>query len=971
MNDQHPDDQELGRPPGVPPSTEAEAIVPNAATLGGAPQGRPGDPDAATLPPTGRSGDETVDLARPAALADEARGLVVTGYEVLGVLGRGGMGVVYKARQVGLNRTVALKMVLAGDLAGAEQLERFRDEAEAVARLQHPNIIQIHDIGERDGRPFFSLEFVEGGSLADRLDGTPWPPADAARLLETLARAIHEAHARGIVHRDLKPANVLLTSAGVPKVTDFGLAKRLDVDSGRTRSGAIMGTPSYMAPEQAGGKPGLVGPAADVYALGAILYELLTGRPPFKAATPLETVVQSATEEPVPPGRLVPGLPRDLETIALKCLQKDPARRFASAEALADDLHRYLAGEPIVARAVGPLERAAKWARRRPTVAALAATVVAVSAAGLAGILWGWRAAVVQRHAALVARGDAQVQAARAERSAQQARDNALRAEANAETARANARQARDNARQADENYRQARRAVADYLSRVTESKELRRPGLQPLRRSLLTDALKYYQNFLKQHAGDHSLLDEVIDAHFRAGQINTELGARREAVAAFGNAIRLIEAILRNHPDNDGLRSMLSRCYNNSGNSRLPIGQRREALADFKAAAAISERLVREHPDAPHYLIDFSIQLGNVARVAYDAGQLAEAERTFLRIRDPLEEALRSHVDDVDVNDRLASVLQELGNIQADTRRFGNARRSYLRVLELRERAARERPEDLEAQSQLARICNELGMFSETVRDDEEALKYYERSRDLRERLVRENPAVVEYQEYLARSCDNLGMFHLRHGRNADALPYQRRTCELRTRLARDFPDDLDAQSSLGGALHNMAMSLVGLGQAREAEAAFREAIDHQLKAFGREPQVLMYRRFLSNHYQSMGILLRQGGRAAEAAEFARRRRALWPGNPAETFHAACELAQCASAVGRGRPDPDLNESQRAERARIADEAMAALRQAVAAGLRDPAPLRHVADLAPLRDRPDFRALLSDLAFPADPFAR
>jgi WD40 repeat protein len=304
---------------------------------------------------------------------------VGTGFEVLAELGRGGMGVVYKARQVSLNRLVALKMILAGGHAGEGDLQRFRAEAEAVARLQHPNIVQIHEVGESEGRPFFSLEFVDGGSLADRLDGTPWPAVQAAQLVKTLAGAIHAAHLQGIIHRDLKPGNVLLTADGTPKITDFGLAKQLNNQHGQTATGAVLGTPSYMAPEQAGGKSSQIGPAADVYSLGAILYELVTGRPPFRAETPLDTVMQVVSEEPIPPRRLVPKLPRDLETICLKCLEKSPAKRYATAADLADDLERWLSTRPIRARRIGPVGRAARWCRRNPvltTVCSLAALVI-------------------------------------------------------------------------------------------------------------------------------------------------------------------------------------------------------------------------------------------------------------------------------------------------------------------------------------------------------------------------------------------------------------------------------------------------------------------------------------------------------------------------------------------------------------------------------------------------------------------
>jgi WD40 repeat protein/tRNA A-37 threonylcarbamoyl transferase component Bud32 len=334
-----------------------------------------------------KSGDpnSTVDEAPPDG-ALRGRAPSIPGYEILGELGRGGMGVVYKARQTKLKRLVALKMILTGGHAGTAARARFRTEAEAVARLQHPNIVQIHEVGEHEELPFFALEFVEGGSLAHKLAGGPLPPPQAARLVEALAQAMHLAHSRNVVHRDLKPANVLLTSDGVPKVTDFGLARQLDTESVQTHTDAVMGTPSYMAPEQAIGRTHDAGPLADVYALGAILYACLTGRPPFKAPTTLQTLEQVRTLAPTPPSRVQPRVPRDLETICMKCLAKEPHRRYASAAELADDLRRFQEGRPVVARPVGNVERGRMWVKRNPVVTVLLSAVLVSLIAGSAGI---------------------------------------------------------------------------------------------------------------------------------------------------------------------------------------------------------------------------------------------------------------------------------------------------------------------------------------------------------------------------------------------------------------------------------------------------------------------------------------------------------------------------------------------------------------------------------------------------------
>jgi WD40 repeat protein/tRNA A-37 threonylcarbamoyl transferase component Bud32 len=337
-------------------------------------------------------------------------------YDILAEVGRGGMGVVYKARHRDLHRLAALKMVLAGEFASPTQELRFQLEAELAARVHHPNIVQVYEIGTYEGRPFLALEWVAGGSLANRMDGKPWPPGEAAALIETLARAINVAHEEGVVHRDLKPANILLVSGGVvsgewsgdtthpspltthqPKITDFGLAQTIEGGRTMTQSGVLVGTPEYMAPEQASGKRALVGPATDIYALGVVLYQLLTGQLPFRGDSTLELLRAVTTDEPPRPRRLQPRLPRDLEAITLHCLEKEPGQRYPSALALAEDLQRFREGKQVLARPVGAVARLSRACRRRPLVTLLLALLTVALFGGMGGVTWKWLEANEQR----------------------------------------------------------------------------------------------------------------------------------------------------------------------------------------------------------------------------------------------------------------------------------------------------------------------------------------------------------------------------------------------------------------------------------------------------------------------------------------------------------------------------------------------------------------------------------------------
>jgi tetratricopeptide (TPR) repeat protein/tRNA A-37 threonylcarbamoyl transferase component Bud32 len=598
------------------------------------------------------------------------------GYDLLEVLGRGGMGVVFKARQRGLARLVALKMILAGRDAGEAELARFKTEAEAAARLQHPNIVQIHEVGAHHGRAYLALEFCPGGGLDRKLSGTPLPPGEAARLVETLGRAVHAAHQAGVVHRDLKPANVLLAADGTPKVSDFGLAKMLD-EAGQTASGAVMGTPSYMAPEQAGYRPGApaagVGPAADVYALGAILYECLTGRPPFRAPTALETLLQVQTDEPVPPRQLQPRTPRDLETICLKCLHKEPAKRYATAEALAEDLERWLGGEPVVARPAGRLERLGKWARRRPAVAALLA-VTAAAALAVAGV-------VVASNIRL-----------------QRERDRADRRREEAESQR----------QRALTHLGQTRNAV-DLLTEFGFERLAPVPGAEQVRRELLELALRFSQDLARQESDDPELRHDVGLAHRRLGKIYQEFGENGKAEQSFRAAVAVQEELTAAFPTVRAYRQELARSHNNLAVLLHQPPRAQESEAAFRQAISLQEQLVKDFPEEPEFQQDLGESYSALGQVLDQAGRPPEAEQAFRRSVDLLERAVAGSPAEVKFQRSLANCNNNWVVFQLRHGRTAGAEHVFRRDLAFFEERARQSPDDPGLRARVAMSCYNL----------------------------------------------------------------------------------------------------------------------------------------------------------------------------------------------------------------------------------------------------------------------
>jgi len=465
----------------------------------------------------------------------------IPGFEVLGELGRGGMGVVYRAKQLTANRLVALKVIRNDVLENlpedtrASTLERFRQEAQAAAQLEHDNLVTVYEVGEARGQRYYAMRYVPGKSLIDLLRNGPLDNRRAAGYLEPVARGLHYAHTRGILHRDLKPHNILIDAANDrPLLTDFGLAKFLEKGNDLTHAGEVMGTPSYMSPEQAR-DAGQVNALADVYSLGATLYHTLAARPPFQAANIAETIRQILYQEPVAPRQLNPAVDRDLETICLKCLQKEPQRRYESAEALADDLARYLRGEPIVARPIGLAERLWRWCRRNPVVAGLIATAALFAGVSLLAIVIGYRNTVAALNTS-------------------------------------------------EQRLEMALGVVDELFTRVSEDELLNEPGMQGLRKDLLTRALKHYQFFLAESGGNEAIRDELAAARFRVGMITELTGSRDAAIGQMEEARKLQGELLDEDPDNTARLKAL-------GDTENALGSVYAQGEDFLAAAAAYRR--------------------------------------------------------------------------------------------------------------------------------------------------------------------------------------------------------------------------------------------------------------------------------------------------------------------------------------------------------------------------------------------
>jgi tetratricopeptide (TPR) repeat protein len=943
----------------------------------------------------------------PEPPAPPAAGAVpcVAGYDVLGKLGQGGMGAVYRARHLRLNRVVALKVVGDAPNAPPEALVRFRQEAEMTARLQHPNIVQIYEVGEYAGGSYLALEYVDGPTLGRHVGGAPQPPRAAARLVEALARAVHYAHGRGVIHRDLKPANVLLTEAGVPKVTDFGLARPVAVESGLTTAGAVLGTPSYMAPEQADGRLHDIGPHSDVYALGAILYECLTGRPPFRGATVLDTLAQVRHQEPVPPHRLLGpdrrACPADLETICLKCLQKEPAKRYASAAALADDLGRFLSGKPIQARPVGWAEHAWRWARRNPGWATALATAAALLLTAVGALALGLAAVERERQRTAAAR------------------------------------------EQAEENFAQAKDAVDQYLTAVTGDRRLNEQDFFALRKKLLATAVPFYERFARAKTGDPQQEAARGRAYWRLAFVRGAMGEKEAALADYERMRGVFAQLAADFPAEPEYRQALATSHNNLGSLLQALGRWPEAEAAYRRALDLRAQLAADFPAVAAYRQDLASSHGNLGVLLEALGRRPEAAaecRRALGLQAQLaadfpgepayRQALAKH------HNNLGLVLQALG-------KWPEAEAECRRALALQARLAADFPAEPTCRQELAHTHNSLGTLLTDLGKRSEAEAEFRRAIALQEKLASDFPTVPAYRQDLSKHHNNLGKLLRFLGRGPEAEVVTRRAIALQERLAADFPGVPAYRQELAKSHGNLGLVLQALGRGPEAEAEYRRdiALQEQLAAdfpavpdyamelaagccnlghlvrdrgepaaslawyaracaalrpvLAKEPGLALARRFLRNTHWGRAEALERLGRHAEAVADWEQARAL---NDDRPYDAAFGLGRSGALARAGRPGPataaveELLRPGRADHGTLYDaarvyalaaaqvakaapphtnslraehyarRAVELLRQALRKGHKYVAGLQKDADLDALRPRPDFRQLLADL---------
>ena len=907
----------------------------------------------------------------PASLRSDQVPQTVGPYRVLGEQGRGGMGIVLRAYDPSLERIVAVKILQVERIDQADQ-ERFVREARATAGIHHDGVVQIYEVEvPTDAPPYLVMEFLDGPTLRDRILGEHrLDPREAAGIALQIAEALAAAHRVGLIHRDVKPTNVILDApSGRAKLVDFGLARSTRLPDGLTREGVVAGTPEYMSPEQLL-RPREVDARSDLYGLGVTLYEALTGECPFRGTVPM-VLRQIQEDEPTPPRRLVDRVPRDLETICLKCLEKEPDLRYADATVLAADLRRFLAGEPVRARPVGRVGRFWRWCRRRPAVAILGASLALVCLVGIVLVLLAWGR---ERRALERAEGREEL----------------------------------------------ALQAISNFREAVLDNVDVQvRPELKPLRERLLREPLGFYsrlrQDLLRSGETRPATLTKLARANLELGAIIAEIGTRPEAIRAYQEAITLLEPLDRASPGAHENRSLLANALGDLGMQQCALGQADEAKANLERASALHEALVRDHPASLDDRADLARSLDRLGLIvprerSEEAIPLIERAIAIFRTLASSEPSARSRQTD------LALTFNHLGIVHRAAGHPSEAQSCYNDVIAILEALNREPPEDPSTRhllavayynrgnlrvrhhfpgwpddleqsrilqeplvrdypavtayrAHLAKTCGYLGLMLDNAGRRGEALIRLERSRDLLRELVRDDPTVVAHRRNLALTDINLGTLQGRLLRVEEAQVSFRDARDVLEELLRSDPKDLEARYALGVAHAGLGDVLEQAGKDRDALAAYREATAQQRQVLSQADRRDSARGCLKETLWKLVAMHCRQGEPIEAIAAAQELEDLGSTDPRELYELARAWALCIPFYTES--DAGLSGEEHEPSPTFADRAIEALRLAIRNGFRDIGRLRRDPDMDSLRSNLEFQLLMMDLAFPADPIAR
>jgi serine/threonine protein kinase len=825
-------------------------------------------------------------------------------YRIVREIGRGGMGIVYEAHQKSLNRKVALKILPFAAVLDQRQIARFRNEAQAAAQLHHPHIVPVFAVGQEQGVNYYAMQFIDGQSLEQVIrelraeevrratnstkgrgaaNGSTttlhYRPANAlpsrkslehgdlfrtvARLGREAAEALHHAHEHSIVHRDIKPSNLMIDGDGKLWVTDFGLA-RIQSTNGVTLTGDVIGTLRYMSPEQANGSA-LVDARTDVYSLGVTLYELLTQTQAHPSDDRQTLIRQIINEEPVAPRKINPAVPIDLETIVLGAMARTRDDRYVSAQALADDLGRFLDGKPTLARRPSLFDRLGKWARRHRSLVTLAAAALVlltiVSAGGMV----------------MLAREQSRTSAALAE-------------------SEYNAQIAQENFEKAERYFHQARSAV-DQLGVRLSDRLVEIPGAESVGRDLLLNTLRYYHQFAADAGNDPALRQETAVAHFKSAVIAARLGAVNDAIKEYESSQHAFEELVHAEPTRVEPRAQLALSHNNLGLLFAARSNADRARQEYVKAIEIQKALVQEHADDPAVagqLAESEANLGLLLDQAGDSKGAEQSLRAAIQVLRPLADANSSQPklsrDLAIACNNLSFVLRTRDPAAADV-----ASQEAITILE---RLAKPATTGDDYQDDLALCYNNRAALQIQKGDWKAAIEWHERAIALQEKMVRKSPAVVRYRSDLAISLNNLGMAYCRANKSTEADAAFTRARELFDTLADDYPDELAYRSSLAALLNNQALALAGMGRHADALKIYPTAIDSQRKCCDRVPDSEMMRELLSKMYYNFGQSLRATGKFEEAMQAAQARRQLWKTSGERLVGVAAELADLNEAV-------------------------------------------------------------------------